>query len=546
MSGEEQRMPALWEIWRNPIVWRYAQSRLRWKRTLFWALLILILSAFCSLMAYLPATQRDLAEPGMAARWILPPVLIIQGIVLLLMGTGSVASGIVDERLSGGLDYQRMAPLSPAHKIIGYLFGLPIREYLLFLLPMPFVLFGVIRGGIPLQKVAIVYLLFWTSALLYHLTALVAGMVTKRWRLASRLTQMAIILLYVLLPQLSQLNIFIFESLTVRPAVAEHLGPYLAAAGWDAQAGPPEALQRFVPVFQYSVPHTWFALFLQAALMALFFVMLLRKWVQDHVHPLNKLQALVVLVFFELLLFANLWPVFTTTELTGEVQARFPLPIPAEAVSAAISTIVVLLSGALGYWLVIVMTPNWQAVSRGWCRARRQGRTRVPWTWDEAGAFAAVAVVSAVIAGGVVLVLCLLQGAGYFEFAEGGWMDRTPAALALGGSLFVFGSALACWEGGRTMIAILLVGMLPVLAAIVFASVDESAFANPAFFVASVSPLGTLILALVQPNIPPNELAELRMMRPAIWSGFAWMLFYAVALVRLWQRKEAELKRTPG
>lgn len=545
MNDNTGALPPLWKIWRNPLIWRYARSRLRWKRTLFWVLLVGILTTFCSLITYLPATQRAMIEPTMAARWIFGPILVIQGIVLLLMGTGSVASGMVDERLSGALDYQRMAPLSPAHKIVGYLFGLPIREYLLFAITLPFVAFATVRGGIPVHEVVIVYLLFWTSAMLYHFTAMAAGMVVQRWRMASRLTQLAIILLYLVLPQLSQLNIFIFESLTVRPAIAEHLGPYLIEAGWGTRTGMVGAFgERLVPVFNYSVSQTWFSLFLQGGLMSLFFVMLLRKWVRDHHHPLNKVQVLVVLAFFQFLLLANLWPIFTT-DLSGAVQSQFPLPIPVQAVSGAITLVVVLLSGALGLWLLLMVTPTWASYARGWRRARKLGKSSIPSAWDESPAFGVCAVIAGVSAASVVLVLWLLNRTGYFAFTSGGWGEQLPVAVALGGGLFTFGCALARWEGGRTMVAVLLVGLLPILMAIVLAAVDESTFAHPAFLLTSLSPLGTLVLALVEPNLPPNELPELQMMRPAMWAGLCWMTIYSAVLVSRW-RSVARSVAEPG
>ncbi|MFW6354521.1 MAG: hypothetical protein ACOC3I_09070 [Verrucomicrobiota bacterium] len=536
MSDSSAHIPPLWQIWRNPLVWRYAHSRLRFGKTAFWYLAIFIVATFASVLAYLPAAEREMVDPAMAARWIFVPLLIIQGIVLLLMGTGSVASGIVDERLSGALDYQRMTPLSPAHKILGYLFGLPLREYVLFALTLPHALFAALRGGIPLHKVLIVYFFFWTSAVLYHLTALVAGMVVQKWRLAARLTQIAIVLLYLALPQLSQLNIFIFESLTVRPAIAHHLGPYLVEAGWRGEAALLGELgERLVPVFHYTVSETFFALVLQGLFMAMFFTMLLRKWVQDHYPPLSKGQILAVLGGFQLLLFANLWPIFTT-DLTAEVQSRFPLPIPPAAVATAITIVMTVLTGLLGLWLVFIAAPSWHAYARGLRRAQRRGLARVPWSWDESPPFALQAGIAAVVSGGLVLVLWLLERTGYFALIESDWTSRLPGALAVGLALFVFGTALAYWERGRTMIAALLLGVVPLLVAIVLLSIDERTFDEPSAFLAALSPLGTVILAIAYPAVPETR-ENFTLLGPATWTGMALLVVYGSALGLLWRRK---------
>ena len=79
------------------------------------------------------------------------PIFFVQGVILMFMGTGAVASGIANERDSGVLDYQRITPMGPMRKIVGYLFGLPVREYFLFALTLPFVAYGTVRGGIALN-----------------------------------------------------------------------------------------------------------------------------------------------------------------------------------------------------------------------------------------------------------------------------------------------------------------------------------------------------------------------------------------------------------
>ena len=42
------------------------------------------------------------------------------------------------EEDEGVMDYQRLVPMSPISKVIGYLLGLPVREWILFLVTLPF------------------------------------------------------------------------------------------------------------------------------------------------------------------------------------------------------------------------------------------------------------------------------------------------------------------------------------------------------------------------------------------------------------------------
>jgi hypothetical protein len=536
----------VWQIWRNPLVWRYARSRLRLRKALVWFLLVGMVAYFAAAMVYLPFTERGVVEVRQAARNLFWVAIFTQLPILIFLGTGAVAYGIVTERLSGALDYQRMAPLSPAHKIVGYLFGLPIREYALFALTLPIVLFATFVGEVPWHKVLIVYLLFGSSAVLYHLTALALGMVISRWWVAALGTQIVLFILYIFLPQLSNLQIHLFESLTIMPAVSHYLGPYILPEmqGQDVflfgKLG-----EREVPFFAFGVPQTAYSLCLQLGFMGMFFAMLLRKWVQEHHHALSKAQSLVVFGGFLFLLFANLWPIFTT-DLTGEVQSRFPIPVPPNALPIVISVVVTVLLTFFGGWLVFVVTPNWHAYLRGWRRADRLGRGRVPLGWDESPAFGAHAVLAVGSALAVGLVLWLLQRTGYFELLPGGWVARLPAALALGGLLWVLGSALATVETGRTVMLFLLVGILPLMVGAVIAAVDEDRFGSVALFLAACSPLGTLVMSLVAPNLRPSELAHVPMLVPAMWTGLGLIAAYAVALAVLWRKRAGNLRRQLG
>ena len=141
--------PPVWKIWANPILRRYARSRLRPRGFGVWILLTLLTSGFIffttrSVSIY--QIEMDIID---AERSPLIPLLVFQGIILFLLGTGQVAGGMTAEADEGVLDYQRLAPMSPLAKVLGYLFGLPIREYFLVLLTMPFTIWAFWRGQVP-------------------------------------------------------------------------------------------------------------------------------------------------------------------------------------------------------------------------------------------------------------------------------------------------------------------------------------------------------------------------------------------------------------
>ena len=135
----------------NPIIIRGIRERLRWQNLIASGLFSLILCSTIYLAAFLDGMQtfipaknsisgenEIISIPLNGAREAFTLLLILQGFYLMFLGTGRVASVTAEEKENGLLDYQRMTPMSPTNKIIGYLFGLPVREYFMFLITLPF------------------------------------------------------------------------------------------------------------------------------------------------------------------------------------------------------------------------------------------------------------------------------------------------------------------------------------------------------------------------------------------------------------------------
>jgi len=115
----------------NPLVIKGYRERLRMKHALSWGVVVVVVAGFIYAISYLMGTHQGQLRTKEASKFALAALLVLQAIILMLIGTGSVATGIVQERTNGVLDYQRMTPMKPTSKIIGYLFGLPAREYFL-------------------------------------------------------------------------------------------------------------------------------------------------------------------------------------------------------------------------------------------------------------------------------------------------------------------------------------------------------------------------------------------------------------------------------
>jgi hypothetical protein len=98
------------------------------------------------------------------------------------------------------LDYQRLAPMTPAQSLVGYLFGLPVLEYAMFALTLPHLVFIVVVGQVPLAVAGSVYLVFFVCAMLYHSTGIAIGLVMKRWIVGYLFSVLTVALLNIVLP----------------------------------------------------------------------------------------------------------------------------------------------------------------------------------------------------------------------------------------------------------------------------------------------------------------------------------------------------------
>jgi len=108
-------------LWDNPMIVRGVRTRLRLPLLVSWGVVTIVASMFLYILVSGNAIKFDNVTPQEAARDAIPALLIMQGLILMVLGTGAVAGGMARERTYRLLDYQRLTPMTPSAKIVGLL-----------------------------------------------------------------------------------------------------------------------------------------------------------------------------------------------------------------------------------------------------------------------------------------------------------------------------------------------------------------------------------------------------------------------------------------
>lgn len=530
-------------IWQNPVFIRFVRSELRLKKSLFWYLLTVVLASFTVAITIVPQLGQGVALADAAPRALLP-LLIIQGILLLFMATGRVAGGITREKVEDVLNYQRMTPLPLTAKILGYLFGLPVREYVLFAITLPFLLFVVIAGKLPPLPIAIYYFVFFLSTLLYHLTGMVAGMVARKWRFAARFSEIMVIVLYFILPQLTHLGLVFLEFLTVRPTFREYILPLISKSGdTDFEMSQLDLLlSRSVPFFHLQISATVFALLIQSLLAICFFRIIQRKWQGEDVPSISKPMALTITGAFAFMSLANLWPTLTRSEAALPILQSDAVEVAASAV-LAIPAVLVLSSCVLMVILLFSALPDPLAYRRGILRAYRQDKEALDWHEDAASGLP--------LLGGLLVLLGLLLGTAVVTMVRAGYHDGLTTSpwlilflfAASGLFLLYFQSLKEYFGRARVVIIILLHWVVPILVATLVISPNPVANWPIAVTISALSPLAMLLLAAVPVWSDENLTEQAAVIYRAL--GLSFLLMVIIIAYLQWQlarRRAALLK----
>jgi len=468
-------------IWANPIVRRYARSRLRPVGLGVWLLLAVMIAGFI-FFTLRAASLRGSMELVDAARIPIIPLMFLQGIILFGLATGQVAGAMTAEADEGVLDYQRLAPMTPLSKVLGYLFGLPIREWVLFAATMPFSIWSLWQGQVPLGTSVQLYSVFVVAGVLYHLTGLLAGTVMKNRRWAFLSSMGLVFLLYTVIPQAAKFGLVYFKYVTIMPVV-EECYPYLVSRNVGALV---ETYQRLIPparFFGLNFPQGVFTLFSQGVLILVMITMLWRRWRRAESHLLGKIGAVGLFGWIQLVLLGNSLPLVDTGELfpSREFSRRFgyvsQIDFDNWSPEAGEAVIMVGLYGVVTmvmlWWMTLLITPNLEGQLRGWRRARKMGRTSLPFASDPSTGVPWVLLMIGMAAWGWhTFTRALIDSRWFPGYDLAAW---TPGAyllvLATGGIGF---HALLEGRGKRaTGAATIFAGVLPVMVGTVLAVSSE-------------------------------------------------------------------------
>ncbi|MEM1445430.1 MAG: hypothetical protein AAGF84_05195 [Planctomycetota bacterium] len=552
-----------WALWDNPIAQRCRRARLRPHQLLTYGILGLSVITFVFLVTYLGALRRFDASPIVAAKATLLPLMVMQGIALMGLGTAALASGIARERDRELLDYQRMTPMSPTAKIVGYLFGLPAREYLLFALTLPFLVFALVQAEVPLWKITKYYVVFFSSVWVYHLTGLCAGIVSKKPWQASVISLGSVAGLYLVLPQLSFAGLAFFDFLTVRPTffnvIAEELNrgdrPW-RSNDWITQYGA-------VPFFMANLNPTLFSLAIQGFALASLFTVIHRKWVDPNRHPFSKPQALIFHAGIVVVLVGTLWPTLTDAEAVRELQRRLGALTPSNVMGWLLGLYVVVATcSTLG--VAHLITPRQHTSRQGFRRALRLGKSNTPIAWDAAPALRWVTLLFVFTLLGYAALLAVVIP-NFVVMPEGAGPEAVPwlwfaAPMLILGSACFFVHGLAERYSVRAMLMVLFgLWAIPVMIGVIFGvAVPGEGNEVPSLWIASLSPvvpgtLGLLTLtqetgesfrewqALIQDPLR-SQVPRMIAAHVVVFAGLAvWLQQRRRAWMKRWRAKEREL-----
>ena len=513
-TRHESQPPASWKIWRNPIFRRYCQSRLRLRGLGVALLIALLIAGFIFFMSRTIGMHRAHLSVADAERGAVIPLLVFQMLILFVLGTAQVSGGMTAETDEGVIDYQRLIPMSPLSKVLGYLFGLPVREYLMFAVTLPFTAWALWKGEVAASTWMPLYAVIFTSSLTYHLTGLVTGTVVKNRRWAFLISIGFVFCLYTVVPQMARFGLVFFKYLTMTPVFQESLPSILpktaAAIVATGQKLVPEA--KF---FNLGFPEAVFTVFCQGGLILTFLVMLCRRWRRTESLLLGKIWAAGFFIWVQILLLGNALPLIEPGNLfpSREISRRVldwsgwaPKTWEAVAMSGVYGFATLLLLFAMTH----IITPSAEIQIRGWRRVRKEGRASLPVLSDAATAF------------GWVIIMALAGAGGWFIFTqalvESRWFPGHDVPLQVFGffTIAMLSSGLGFHalleaKGGRTVgLAVILVGIVPLMIGAVLSATNDRLIPVAAWLF-GISPASAPVYAsatLLSINEMPADLAR--------------------------------------
>lgn len=523
----------VWFLPANPIFRRYCRSRLRPAGLGISLLIVVLLAGFIVAMSNSIGVRTGVSASD-AARGGIIPLLVLQGVILFIIGTAQCSGGMVSERDEGVIDYQRLIPMRPWEKVLGYLFGLPVREYAAVLVTLPFTIWCFWKGEIPATVFFTLYLVFCTTALTYHFTGMVTGMVVKNRRWAFLVSIGLVFCLYTVIPQMAKFGLVFFKYLTIEPVYTEQLAAILPKSA-GAVVATVHNLAPTAKFFGLDFSETVFTLFTQGGLILTFTAMLCRRWKNADAHLLDKPWAVALFVWVQILLLGNALPLVDSGQLFPSrgfirmISVRLDWqPQPAEVV--AMSALYGLASMVMLFTLTSIITPTSDRQSRGWRRAHKHGARGTGFFTEAATSWWCA------------LAMALAGATGWYWFTravvESRWFPGMTVpvnvlgifAAVLVSTGLVFQTVLESKGGKVTSLLAIFLGALPLMAGAVLAVVAKD-LSTPAVWLGNLSPLclpvSAATIAIPMFNLP------VEISRAVPNAFFFWLAILGLAALRL-------------
>jgi hypothetical protein len=359
----------------NPIFVKHLRSRLRVQPLCAAIVVVLVL---CICIAWGGYQLEAFKEGGAFC-----VLLGLQAVILVVMGASQVGSSVGAARASGILDFHRVSPLTPTELTIGFFFGAPIREYILFACTLPFSVLCLALGTPSVHGFVQLMILLIALAWVFQGLALLNALVGKARANPRGVVGLVIFIMF--------------------------FGSYIVV-GVTRSATLVDTDMR-LHFYGFSLP--WLAVVLLYIAAVLYFTYLAarRKMGSERIHPLSKPQSIAALMTAAALLIGTIWR-----------QDQYAL--------LEVVTLYVLVVTAIV--LILMVTPNRAEYDKGLWRARKQGLAHLPW-WEDLS----LNRVFLVIACAIVLLTATVAASGSPEAMALGSVPNTvagsfPLAIAAG------------------------------------------------------------------------------------------------------------------
>jgi hypothetical protein len=439
----------------NPILVKHLRSRLR-KEPLVASIVVVIVLCLCIVWASYQGT-------GLPKGGTIGLLFTLQTIILVIMGSAQVTSSISSARVSGILDFHRVSPLTPTELTLGFFFGAPIREYVLFGCTLPVSALFVATGSLSMRGFIQLMILLFASAWILHGFALLSGLISKV-RVDSAIGGGGVFVAVFFLG-----------------------GPLIAGGIFSTQL-----VEQPYRLTFYGISLPWLSVVLLDQIAVLFFVLLAtrRRMGSDRIHPSSKPQAIAALATLAILALGGIWGLDDFDVL-------------------AIGFLYLLV--AMAILLLMMVTPNRSEYLKGLWRARKQGRTHLP-AWDDL----ALNRLFLAIACAIVLASATLAWNGAFDprLGRSRQLPRSfPLAIATAVlTIAYFGLALQfflLWVRVRGFIFLslflFLIWLVPLLAGAIVAMASPMGYSPESEVVLSLSPLVGLTKIAAQDGTFPES-----------------------------------------